>query len=165
MRQAPTIRRARPSDAEAIWRLISASPELDSNSFYCYHLLCSAFGQTCRVAEIAGVIVGCVTAFRPPEQPDVLFVWQLCVDPAARGQGVAGLMLDHLLRSQPASRPVRFVEATVAPENAASQRTFEALARRHDTTVSISTYLAAGAFPAEGGEHPTENLLRVGPLG
>lgn len=96
MRTAPAIRRVRPADAEAVWRLVRGCPELDPNSFYCYHLLCTAFSATAGVAEIAGEIVGCVTGFRPPEDPETLFVWQMCVAEHARRQGVAGLMVDRV---------------------------------------------------------------------
>lgn len=138
------------------------SAELDTNSFYCYHLICTTFGRTCRVAELAGDVVGFLTAFQPPEDLETLFVWQLYVSDTVRGQGVATSMIEHLLRSQ--SKPVRFLEATVAPQNTASLRTFEALARRSDSPLALSSYLAAGDFPVDGGEHPDELLVRIGPL-
>ena len=86
--QALTLRSPTVEDAAAIWRLVRDSGVLDLNSPYSYLILCKHFAETCIVAEEAGVIVGFVTAYRPPITPDVIFVWQIGVAQSVRGRGV-----------------------------------------------------------------------------
>src|SRR3546814_9413799 len=74
------------------------------------------FAATSLVAEHAGRILGFVWAFRPPERPETLFVWQIGVAPDATGRGIAGCLLRALL-DRPACRTVRCIEATVAPRS------------------------------------------------
>ena len=78
-------RRALPT---RVWDLIAANPALDGNSLYANLLQCSHFAETCALAEQNGTLVGWMSGYRPPEQPDTLFVWQICVSEAARGQGL-----------------------------------------------------------------------------
>jgi diaminobutyrate acetyltransferase len=158
-----TLRGARDADAAALWQLVNDCPELDSNSFYCYWLLCNRFAATCFVAERGGQIVGFVTSFISPGDSDVLFVWQLCVAPHARGCGVAGSLLDRLVAAQP--QLPRFVEATVSPSNDASRKSFRALARRLAASYNETACLAVADFPGSAAAHEAENLVRVGPLG
>jgi L-2,4-diaminobutyric acid acetyltransferase len=156
------VRCAEEADAAAIWQLVSDCPELDSNSFYSYYLLCRYFSSTCVVAEQEGRVAGFVTAFISPDDLDLCFVWQLCVDPDHRGSGIASDLLDYLITSQ--SRQPRFIEATVAPGNVALRRAFQALARRFQTEFVESACLSPADFPDLAGEHAAENLLRVGEL-
>ncbi|MGD2116620.1 MAG: GNAT family N-acetyltransferase, partial [Acidobacteriota bacterium] len=81
---AVTIRAATPEDGGAIWRLVKDSRVLDVNSSYAYLLWCKHFGHTSVVAELDGEPAGFVTGFRPPEHPEVIFVWQVAVAAAAR---------------------------------------------------------------------------------
>lgn len=155
------LRQPRLTDGQAIHALIARCPPLDLNSSYAYFLLCDHHAATCVVAERAGAIVGFLSAYRPPRNPARLFVWQVAVDTAARGAGVAGRMLDELL-ARPGCAGVRFVETTVAPGNHASRRLFERLAASRDAPLRESAYLTAEHFGAEA--HEDEPLLRIGPL-
>ena len=152
-------------DASALYDLVCRSKPLDENSRYLYMLMCSHFRESCVVAR-AGEgsdderLAGAVTAYRLPEMPGTLFVWQVAGDPGFRGQGLAGRMVEHLVKR--AAEPVRFLEATVTPSNMASMKLFRGLAERWKAGIEESTVFPAGLFGA--GTHEEERLLRIGPL-
>ena len=144
-----------------LWSLARDSGKLDLNSSYAYLLWCRDFAHTSVVATIEGRAVGFVTGYRRPEDPAVLLVWQVAVSEEARGMGIAGRMLDHLVdRLLPDG--VRWLETTVTPDNAASQRLFEAFARRRGVEASVSVLFEADLFPDP--PHEPEQLFRIGPL-
>jgi len=152
----PTI-----EDGIAIRQLVCDAGSLDVNSVYCYLLLCKDFAETCAVAEAHGEILGFVTAYLPPSREHSLFVWQIGVGAAHRGQGLATRLLQELLRRK-ACRGIRFLEATVGPSNAASRALFTALAERLGAELSEQPCFDAALFPDE--KHEPENLIRIGPL-
>ncbi|HKK14767.1 MAG TPA: diaminobutyrate acetyltransferase [Gammaproteobacteria bacterium] len=156
-----TLRTPRTEDGADVWRLVKASGVLDVNSAYLYLLLCKDFADTCTVAEKDGALVGFVTGYRPPGRPDVLFVWQIGVDAAARGQGLGSRLLDTLL-AQDGCRGIRFIETTISPSNKASRRLFHSLAERLDIEIVEGSGFEADIFPESG--HEAENLFRLGPL-
>lgn len=146
-------------DGAGVWRLASADRQLDDNSPYCYLLLCSHFSGTSIVAEADGEIVGFTAAYRPPEQPDTLFIWQVAVAPSAARQGIASRMVSELLaRLKPA-----YMEATVTPSNTVSGEFFNSLARRYGARLVTSEHFPQAVFPDNS--HEAEILYRIGPLG
>jgi L-2,4-diaminobutyric acid acetyltransferase len=155
------IRPPRLADAAAVWTLVRDSGRLDLNSPYCYLLLCRDFTATSAVAEADGGVVGFVTAYRLPDRPDTLFVWQIGVAAPYRGRGVAGRLLDDLL-VRPACAGVTHVETTIGPSNQASRALFEALARRRGARMTEAGGLPPGLFPDAG--HEPELRFRIGPL-
>jgi len=159
------FRKPDAEDGPAIYALVERSKPLDLNSRYCYLILCEHFSSTCVVAEGEGKAgreaLAFLTAYVPPDRPDTLFVWQIAVDTALRGQGVAKRLLAEVL-ARPTLKDIRFVEATVNPSNDASRNIFHSLARQYDAEIS-ETLL----FPTEllgDGDHEQENLIRVGPF-
>lgn len=153
---APDVRDVR----EIVW-LVRESGALDLNSEYAYLLLCHHFSDTCLVAKVDGRIIGFALAYIPPRQPGTLFVWQIGVSAAARGQGLASRMLDELL-DRTATAGVRSLQATVTPSNAASRRLFESLARRRGVECEVTPLFAKDLFSPEG-THEAEELFHVGP--
>lgn len=156
-----TIRTVTVDDGAAIWRLVRDTGVLDLNSPYAYLLLCRRFADTCVVAERDGAIVGFVLGFVPPDDPAVIFVWQVGVDAAARGLGIAGRLLSAFVRL-PAAREARWLETTVTPDNEASSALFGSFARAHGAEREIRPYFSADLFPGSG--HEAEELHRIGPL-
>lgn len=147
------------ADGYAVHQLIAESPPLDLNSVYSYYLLSDHFRDTCVVAKQGEDIVGFLSAYRPPGNEDILFVWQVVVSKAMRGRRVAWRMLESLL-SRFKQGQINYVEATVNPSNIASRKLFEHLAREQDTLMEERVYLEASAFgPSES--HESEILLRV----
>nr|WP_088103150.1 diaminobutyrate acetyltransferase [Halalkalibacter urbisdiaboli] len=157
-----SVRLEKPTveDGAAMWELVNNST-LDQNSAYKYIMMCEFFSETCVVAKEGDKLVGFVTAFIPPEQQDVVFVWQIGVDPSQRGKGLASKILNELI-SREGCKDVRYVEATITPSNQASQSLFRRLAKDHDTKCEVKDCFAEELFP--GDNHEEELTFRVGPL-
>lgn len=153
--RTPSVR-----DAAAVYRLIGEAGQLERNSNYTYLLLCSHFAETCVVAERDGALVGCVLGYRPPQEPHAMFVWQVGVAPALRGQGLGRKLLEAVL-AQPGCRGVRELTATVSPDNASSLALFRGFARVRGVPCTEEPGFGASLFAEP---HPDENLLRIGPL-
>jgi L-2,4-diaminobutyric acid acetyltransferase len=146
------------SDGVACWRLAEATGVLDVNSRYSYLLWCRDFAATSVVARRDGELLGFVTGFRRPEEPSTLVVWQVGVDAAARGQGVAAEMLDALFDRVPG---VDHLEATVTPDNTGSIALFSRFAERRGAPVSRSELFGVELL---GAGHEPEILFRIGPV-
>ena len=155
-----TLRPPAAADGASLHALVRRVGTLDLNSAYAYMLLGRFFSRTSRVACLGDQVVGFVSAFEAPDEPNALFVWQVGVDPSARGLGVASSLLDAAFA---ASRPeVDTLLTTVSPSNLASDRLFRAFARRHGAEVALRPGFAASWFP--GGAHEDEPFLVIGPL-
>ncbi|MBE1596128.1 MULTISPECIES: diaminobutyrate acetyltransferase [Streptomyces] len=162
---AEGIRIDRPSvvDGAALWRIAGDSGALDLNSSYSYLLWCRDFADTSVVArDDSGEPVGFVTGYVRPERPDTLLVWQVAVDEAHRGLGLAAALLDGLTERVARRHPLTTVETTITPGNTASERLFAGYAARHGADIERTVLFEAGDFP--DGPHPPEMLHRIGPL-
>ncbi len=155
-----TFEKPEVEDGADMWNMAKDST-LDLNSSYKYVMMCEYFSETCVVAKEDNNLVGFVTAFIPPEHEDVVFVWQVCVDPAKRGEKIASKMLDALLARE-GCKQIRYLEATVTPSNNASQSLFHRLAHDHNTECEVTECFSEELFP--GDEHEAELTFRVGPL-
>jgi diaminobutyrate acetyltransferase len=172
-RLALTIRAPRVEDGAAMWSLVHEVGTLDTNSAYLYLLLADRFADTCAVAERDGRLVAMLTGFVPPRDPVTYFVWQIGVDPSARGEKLASRLIDHVLARHPA---VSFLEATVSPSNDASLALFRSFAQRRDAPLATHAGYGAELFPHapdrsqhdrpphDRPQHEAEPLLRIGPF-
>ncbi|MFF8946244.1 diaminobutyrate acetyltransferase [Streptomyces sp. NPDC014864] len=161
--ETPRIERPAVADGTALWRLAKDSGTLDLNSSYSYLLWCRDFAATSAVARGAdGEPVGFVTGYVRPDRPDTLLVWQVAVDSARRGQGLAAKLLDTLTARVAAERGLTSVETTITPGNTASERLFTSYAARHGAAVEREVLFATERFP--DGPHDPEVLYRIGPL-
>lgn len=156
-----TLRQPERRDGAALHRLVASCPPLDLNSRYAYLLFCHHHARTSVIAESGGAIVGAITAYVPPAQPDTLFVWQVAVAPHMRGQGLATHMLDHLGLQWLAQRQLRWLETTISPGNDLSQNLFTGFARRHGAGCTTVTLFTAADFGES--DHEEECLYRIGP--
>ena len=154
------FRNPRAVDATPIWHLIEKIGGLERNTSYAYLLLCSHFAGGSLVATYNENPVGFVLGYRVPSAKDTMFVWQVGVAPELRGQGLAGALLSRFVEL-PEYRTCRFLEATVAPGNEASQALFQGFARRRDLPCSRSAGFPSNLFPPP---HDDEDLYRIGPL-
>jgi len=162
---ATALRPPRGSDAVAIRDLVAETGVLDLNSTYAYLLLSTDFAETSIVADVDGRLQGFITGYRPPQRPDVLFVWQVAVAPSAQRGGLAAAMLDAVVdrvRAGGDGAPLT-VEATVSPGNASSRAFFGAFARRHGVALTERPHFTADQLDPDGA-HEDEPLLRIGPI-
>ncbi len=153
--RTPTI-----EDGPVVWQLVQATGTLEVNTAYFYLIFCDEFQNSCLVAEQDGQVVGVVLGFRRPKSIDTLFCWQIGVLPSVRGQGLAKKMLKAWLRL-PGNEPVTRVQATVAEDNAASDRLFRAFARDLGAQCSITPWLTSPLLPAG---HSAEPLYDISPI-
>ncbi|GAT80565.1 hypothetical protein STXM2123_1266 [Streptomyces sp. F-3] len=161
--ETPLIERPAVADGAALWRLAKDSGTLDVNSSYSYLLWCRDFAATSAVARGAdGTPVGFVTGYMRPDRPRTLLVWQVAVDAAHRGRGLAARLLDDLTARVAAERGLTAVETTITPGNTASERLFTSYAARHGATVEREVLFRTEQFP--DGPHAPEVLYRIGPL-
>ncbi len=156
-----TLREPIAEDGASVFDLISACPPLDTNSMYCNLLQSSHFSQTSVAAEMDGNLVGFISGYVLPKQPDTLFIWQVAVGEKARGQGLASRMLRHILERD-ICKPVKYIETTITPDNRASWALFESLANKLNTQLNRSVMFDRQQHFA--GQHETEMLVKVGPF-
>ena len=155
------LRMPTAQDGSPLHKLVAASKPLDENSIYCNLLQCSHFAETAVVAERNGQLIGSITGYRIPQRPDTYFLWQVAVSDQARGCGLAGRMLQHLLQ-RPCSQGLNFLETTITPDNEASWALFRSIAKRLDASLESEVHFERQAH--FHGAHDDEHLLRIGPF-
>ncbi|MCF8057176.1 MAG: diaminobutyrate acetyltransferase [Desulfocapsa sp.] len=149
------------TDGPDVFRLISQCPPLDTNSMYCNLLQCTHFSNTSVAAIQNNELVGFISGYILPEQTNTLFIWQVAVGEKARGQGLAGRMVQNII-GRPHCNNVKFIETTITESNKASWALFESLAKKLRTGISKSSMFDRDKHFS--GEHDTEFLARIGPF-
>lgn len=148
-------------DGSRVFNLIAQCPPLDQNSTYCNLLQCAHFASTSVIAEAGNQVVGFISGYRLPENPEVLFVWQVAVGSAARGQGLAKRMLRNLLERQ-GNRTITSIQTTITQSNAASWALFESIAGELKGALTHKPMFdEVNHFD---GQHATEHLVTIGPF-
>lgn len=150
------LRAVGPGDGPTMHQLVVDGGGLDRNSPYAYVLAARFHAATSVIADGPEGPAGFVLGLTPAPRPDTLFVWQVGVAPAARGQGLALRMLHHLVDEVEPT----YLEATVTPSNEASKRLFRALARDRGAELEVTRWVDSDAL---GGAEP-EDLHRIGPI-
>ncbi len=159
-RRKATFRTPRPEDAFAVWQLVADTPGLDTNSPYHYVLWFRDFADCSLLAVIDDQIVGFLTGYRRPDEPDTYFVWQTAV---SRRHGVPflGVKLFEAAADRQVARGARYIEATVSAENKAILMVLGQYARRRSAEVTDRVLFPGGWL---GAGHHDEVLHRIGPL-
>lgn len=148
------------SDGDALKGLLATTPVLDGNSVQCTLLQCGHFAKTSVAAFLHGRLVGFVSAYYPPNEPQTLFVWQVVVSQQLRDLGLGKKML-HWLVAQPAcEQAVRLVTA-IGIKNSVSWSMFDSFARDIGA-LPIKSFVTP-LTPKDGYEQD-EYLLRISPL-
>lgn len=155
------LRHPRATDGFQLNRMVAASPPLDTNSVYCNLLQCQHFADTSVAAVIDNRLVGFISGYLLPNDPDTLFIWQVVVDEQLRGQGLARRMLNWLV-AQSATENARHLITSITPDNQASWRLFEGLARDWQALVTKNMLFESERHFAN--QHDDEYLLRISPL-
>lgn len=148
------------ADGADLWRLADGTGVLDTNTPYAYLLWTRDFAATSVIAEVEAEPAGFISGYLKPSDPQTLFIWQVAVDSAFRGRGLAKKMLFELVERTGAAR----LETTITADNEASLALFTALARRHGTELQRKPLFTEDLFPSqqESGEaHAAEDLYIV----
>jgi L-2,4-diaminobutyric acid acetyltransferase len=154
----PTLRKPCAEDGAAIWELIQACKPLDENSMYCNLIQCDHFSDTCIIGELDGEIVGWVSGYVLPEDPETLFVWQVAVSEKARGTGLGTLMLRELL-SREICNDVNRLQTTITRDNDASWALFSKFCDSADGTMSSEPYFSKSEHFND--MHDTEHMVTI----
>lgn len=163
---AVQLREPKAEDAAKLHRLVAECPPLDPNSLYCNLLHCTHFSATsvaavCKDSQGQEDLLGFISAYIPPAQPETLFVWQVAVAEKARGRRLAARMLDAILE-RPVCREVRYVDTTITPGNEASWNLFRSWARHHNAPAQSRVIFERNRHFE--GRHEDEHLMRIGPF-
>lgn len=153
-------RRPTSSDGVPVWRLVEKTPDLDTNSPYYYTLWFRDFADTSLIATADGNMVGFLTGYRRPEEPDTYFVWQTAVSPR-HGIPFLGVKLFQAAADRELAKGARFIEATVSAENKAIIMVLKQFAKKHSAPIHTDVLFPAAQFP---GGHHDEVLYRIGPI-
>lgn len=163
------------ADVTAIHSLVRDSG-LDINSPYAYTLGASHWRDTSIIAhcpsvpdanqqskELNNSLVGFVQGYIVPQRPDTYFVWQVATSSRFQGCGHATNMVSHLLWKHARQSGIRYLEATVTPDNLASQSLFNGVANKLDCPCEVTKSF----YPANNVVEPPmkdEDLYRIGPF-
>ena len=161
MSESVELRHPTAEDGYAVNQLVEANPPLDPNSIYCNLLQCSHFAETSVAAFKDGEMVGFVSGYIPPATPHILFVWQIVVDKAGRGLGLATRLVKAQLNSD-ACKGVTHIHTTITPDNDASWGLFRSLAKDLNAELNSGVYFQKDKH--FGGVHDDEHLLEIGPI-
>ncbi|MER7394140.1 diaminobutyrate acetyltransferase [Streptomyces sp. NPDC000151] len=161
------FRRPRIEDGPAVWELVENTPGLDSNSPYYYTLWFRDFADCSLVATVDDEIVGFLTGYRRPDEPDTYFAWQTAVTPR-HGIPFLGVKIFEQVVVEQVAKGARFVEATVSAENKAIIMVLKKIAKKYAAEVETSVLFPSNLLPsaADGPDdaHHDEVLYRIGPL-
>ncbi|GGS81671.1 diaminobutyrate acetyltransferase [Streptomyces badius] len=149
-----------PDDGPAVWKLVENTPGLDSNSPYYYTLWFRDFAHGSLVATVDDEIVGFLTGYRRPDEPETYFVWQTAVNPR-HGIPFLGVKLFQAAADQQVAEGARYVEATVSAENKSIIMVLKQFARKHAAHIETRVLFPGSLF---ADDHHDEVLYRIGPL-
>ncbi|MFD1341973.1 diaminobutyrate acetyltransferase [Litorisediminicola beolgyonensis] len=155
---AVTFRKPTREDGAEIWELIRSCKPLDENSMYCNLLQSDHFRDTCVAAEVDGKIVGWISAYINPNDPDCVFVWQVAVSPDARGMGLGTRMLTALMAREECAE-VKRMQTTITLDNDASWALFRKFADASEADLSSDAHFTRDTHFA--GEHATEHMVTI----
>lgn len=166
-------------DGAFLHYLVSECPPLDLNSMYAYFLVSTHFSETSIIVFKKGAQektpVGMISAYVLPENPTVLFIWQVAVLKDYRKKDIAKTMFKELLK-RPGLGFIKYVHTTIAPENRPSRRLFRYVADYLETKFVTQKFLKKEDFlslpnMSNGGHsrknkpaHDEEELIKIGPI-
>lgn len=156
--RSPRLRKPLAMDGAEIWELVRRCKPLDENSLYCNLLQTDHFRDTCVVAECGGEIVGWVSGYKLPYEPETLFIWQVAVTETARGMGLGLSMLAHLI-GRPECEGVRRLQTTITADNEPSWILFRKFARNDGVKMNVQAYYTQALHFRE--RHQTEHMVTI----
>ncbi|MFE0229910.1 diaminobutyrate acetyltransferase [[Kitasatospora] papulosa] len=159
-RARPQYRTPHVEDAYTLWQMVDQTDALDNNSPYYYALWCRDFAATSLVATVENEVVGFLTGYFRPDEPDTYLVWQEAAKPR-HGIPMLGVQIFERAADRAVEQGARFIEATVSADNKAIIMVLKKIAKRYSAEVNTRILFSSDLFP---GEHHDEVLYRIGPL-
>lgn len=154
----PTLRSPRKQDEQEIVALTEGS---SSQAMRCVHgsLVANRFSpETSVVAELDGKLVGWALAYVLPFDPETLFIWKVEISDVAADNGLASLMLGHLMR-QDACKDVTRVQTSIPSDDEDSWSLFRRFANWQRSQMDIQPFVTQALFPKD--RHKNENLVTI----
>lgn len=145
-------------ESNRMWELAEKAG-LDVNSSYSYLMMTKFFNDRCFVIKDDDIVIGFVTGFILKD--DVYFVWQIAIDPDYQGNGLSQKLLHDAVKILMTKHQIKFIQATVSPENKASMGLFKSIASSYNTFFAVKEGFTESHFPDD---KPEEKLIQVGPL-
>lgn len=146
--------------AKDIYNLVKNTKVLDLNSEYLYLLQTTHFKNTCSMFIFEKKVAGFVSAYRIPDFPNKLFIWQVAVDAEFRGKGIAQKLILEILKREE-NKDIEYINTTVSPSNYASIKVFDKLTSTLQTQITSKSFLEKEDFT---NQHEEEVLYEIGPF-
>ena len=147
---------------DKIRKFVKRSRPLDLHTVFAYWILFKYFDDTCFVLEEEGRIIGFVSGVISSKQPEILYLWQIGIDPAYRGRRHAETLIKRVVEIARA-KGCRCLQVTIAPDNESSYKVFSRFARDHG--LSFSKTGEVDVFDSFIDAKIFENLYEIGDLG
>ncbi|MCB0541628.1 MAG: diaminobutyrate acetyltransferase, partial [Bacteroidetes bacterium] len=151
------LRKPKKEDAKKIVNLIKIGGTLDLNSEYLYLLQTTHFQESCCVAVYKDEIVGFVSGYMIPQKNEQLFIWQVAVAKALRGQNLAMRMIMYIVDKL----NVNYIISTVSPSNHSSIRVFQKIAQSLNAKLTNEVLFEISDF---NDAHEEEVQYTIGPF-
>jgi L-2,4-diaminobutyric acid acetyltransferase len=131
------IRNIEPSDADILQTFVSKCPPLDPHTLFTYWVL-ARYQPTYGFAaqDLNGEVIGLLTAIASSNNDETVYVWQIGVAPAVRGNGLAQDLL-HELNMAALQNRRRLLEVSIDSHNQESYRLFHAFARAQSAALEV----------------------------
>jgi L-2,4-diaminobutyric acid acetyltransferase len=131
------IRNIEPRDAEILQAFVSKCPPLDPHTLFTYWVLARYQPTYGFVAQdFNGEVIGLLTAIASSNDHETVYVWQIGVAPAVRGNGLAQDLL-HELNMAALQNRRRLLEVSIDSHNQESHCLFHAFARAQSATLEV----------------------------
>jgi L-2,4-diaminobutyric acid acetyltransferase len=124
------------------------------------------FADSSLVTTVDGEVVGFLTGYRRPTEPDTYFVWQTAVSPR-HGIPFLGARLFEQAVAEQVATGARFVEATVSADNKAIIMVLKKVARKYGAEIGTDVLFPGALLRTTTNDpdvHHDEVLYRIGPL-
>lgn len=156
--RVPRLRKPVATDGAKVWELVRNCDPLDENSLYCNLLQADHFRDTCVVAELDGGVVGWVSGYVMPCDPETCFVWQVAVADEARGMGLGLSMLRHLIDRGECDGVSR-LQTTITADNEPSWALFRKFAHSEGVQMDVQAYYTQALHFQD--RHRTEHMVTI----
>lgn len=119
-------------DAPIIMEMAKNNPPLEEHTPYTYWVMCSYCNRCSYALFVDNQIIGYVMCV---ENPNTVFIWQLCVLPEFRKNGYATILLNEVFDL--AKTLHKNIQMTIEDDNAASVGCFQKICTKYQCTMKV----------------------------